>query len=125
MDQDGQRTRSGASRAEVNRKESRMAEAVNVGLLVRIEALPGQEAEVESFLRRALPVAQDEPATVTWYAIRLGPSTFGIYDTFPDQDGRQVHLSGPVAAALMENVGKLYSQPTIEQVDVIAAKIPG
>jgi quinol monooxygenase YgiN len=105
MDQDGQRTRSGASRAEVNRKESRMAEAVNVGLLVRIEALPGQEAEVESFLRRALPVAQDEPATVTWYAIRLGPSTFGIYDTFPDQDGRQVHLSGQVAAALMENVG--------------------
>jgi quinol monooxygenase YgiN len=107
------------------RKEIRMADAVNVGLLVRIEALPGQEAEVESFLRRALPVVQDEPATTTWYAIRLGPSTFGIYDTFPDQEGREVHLHGPVAAALMDNVGKLFSEPTIERVDVIAAKVPG
>ena len=76
-----------------------MADAVNVGLLVRIEALPGREAEVESFLRQGLPIVQQEPATITWYAIRLGPSTFGIFDTFPDQDGRQAHLSGQVAAA--------------------------
>jgi len=101
-----------------------MADAVNVGLLVRIEAMPGREAEVESFLRQALPIVEAEPATITWYAIRLGPSTFGIFDTFPDQAGRQAHLSGPVAAALMENVGKLFSAPTIEQVDVLEAKLP-
>ena len=70
-------------------KETQMADAVNVGLLVRIEALPGQEAAVESFLTQALPLVQQEPATITWYAIRLGPSTFGIFDTFPDQDGRR------------------------------------
>lgn len=102
-----------------------MADAVNVGLLVRIEALPGQEAAVESFLRGGLPIVQQEPATITWYAIRLGPSTFGIFDTFPDQDGRQAHLSGQVAAALMGNVGKLFGEPTIEQVDILAAKLPG
>src|SRR6266542_685440 len=102
-----------------------MADAVSVGLLVRIEAMPGREAEVESFLRQALPIVEAEPATITWYAIRLGPSTFGIFDTFPDQAGRQAHLSGPVAAALMENVGKLFSAPTIEQVDILAAKLPG
>jgi len=103
-----------------------MADAVSVGLLVRIEALPGREAEVEveSFLRQGLPIVQREPATITWYAIRLGPSTFGIFDTFPDQDGRQAHLSGQVAAALMDNVGKLFGEPTIEQVDVLAAKLP-
>jgi quinol monooxygenase YgiN len=102
-----------------------MADGVNVGLLVRIEALPGREAEVESFLEQGLAIVQEEPATTTWYAIRLGPSTFGIFDTFPDQDGRQAHLSGRVAAALMDNVGKLFGEPTIEQVDVLAAKLPG
>jgi quinol monooxygenase YgiN len=102
-----------------------MANAVNVGLLVRIEAMPGREAEVESFLEQGLAIVQEEPATITWYAIRLGPSTFGIFDTFPDQDGRQAHLSGRVAAALMDNVGKLFAEPTIEQVDILAAKLPG
>jgi quinol monooxygenase YgiN len=102
-----------------------MADGVNVGLLVRIEALPGREAEVESFLEQGLAIVQEEPATTTWYAIRLGPSTFGIFDTFPDQDGRQAHLTGRVAAALMGNVGKLIAEPTIEQVDVLAAKLPG
>jgi quinol monooxygenase YgiN len=101
-----------------------MAE-VNVGLLVRIEALPGREAEVESFLKQGLQVVQGEPATITWYAIRLGPTTFGIFDTFTDDSGRQAHLSGQVAAALMENAGKLFGEPTIEQVDVLAAKLPG
>ena len=102
-----------------------MANAVNVGLLVRIEAMPGRQAEVESFLEQGLAIVQEEPATITWYAIRLGPSTFGIFDTFPDQDGRQAHLSGRVAAALMDNVGKLFAEPTIEQVDILAAKLPG
>lgn len=102
-----------------------MADAVNVGLLVRIEALPGREAEVESFLRQGLPIVQEEPATITWYALKLGPSTYGIFDTFPDHDGRQAHLSGRVAAALMDNVGKLFGEPVIEQVDLLAAKLPG
>lgn len=98
---------------------------VNVGLLVRIEALPGRESEVEQFLQGGLALVNEEPDTITWYAIRLGPTTFGIFDTFPDDSGRQAHLSGQVAAALMENVGELIEEPTIEQVDLIAAKLPG
>ncbi len=99
-----------------------MAE-VNVGLLVRIEALPGKEADVEQFLQGGLALVDEEPDTITWYAIRLGPTTFGIFDTFPDDSGRQAHLSGQVAAALMENVGEIIEEPNIEQVDVIAAKL--
>jgi quinol monooxygenase YgiN len=96
---------------------------VTVGLLVRLEAKPGKEADVENFLRGALPLAQEEPATITWYAIRLGPSTFGIFDTFPDDSGRQAHLSGPIAAALMANASELLAQPpTIEYIDILAAK---
>ena len=99
---------------------------VTVALLVRLEAKPGKEADVETFLRGALPVVEQEPATITWYAIRLGPSTFGIFDTFPDDSGRQAHLSGPVAAALMEKASELFSQPpSIEMVNVLAAKLPG
>ena len=98
---------------------------VTVALLARLEAKPGKEAEVENFLRSALPLAQQEPATITWYALRLGPSTFGIFDTFPDDSGRQAHLSGPIAAALMEHASELLSQPpTIEQVELLAAKLP-
>lgn len=96
---------------------------VNAGLLVRIEALPGKEADVERFLQGGLALVA-EPDTITWYAIRLGPTTFGIFDTFPDESGRQAHLSGQVAAALMDNVGETIEEPTIEQVDLIAAKLP-
>jgi quinol monooxygenase YgiN len=96
---------------------------VKVALLVRLEAKPGKEAEVEQFLRSGLPIVQGEPATIDWFAIRIGPSTFGIFDTFPDQAGRQAHLSGQVAAALMAKASELFSKsPTIEQVDVLAAK---
>jgi quinol monooxygenase YgiN len=96
---------------------------MTVGLLVRLEVKPGKEADVENFLRGALPLAQEEPATITWYAIRLGPSTFGIFDTFPDDSGRQAHLSGPIAAALMANASELLAQPpTIEYIDILAAK---
>ena len=70
-------------------------------------------------------MVQGEPETVTWYAIRLGPSTFGIFDTFPDDSGRQAHLSGQVAAALMEKADELLAEPpSIERVDVLAAKLP-
>jgi len=97
---------------------------VTVGLLARLEALPGKEAEVEAFLKGGLALAQAEPATTTWFALRLGPSTFGIFDAFPDAAGRDAHLAGRVAAALKENAGTLFAAPTIEQVDVLAAKLP-
>ena len=94
---------------------------IKTALLVRLEAKPGKEAAVEKFLHGGLPIVQEEPATITWYALRLGPSTFGIFDTFPDDAGRQAHLSGKVAAALMANAAELLSQPpVIEKVDVLA-----
>jgi len=98
---------------------------VTLALLVRLEAKPGKEAEVESFLRGGLEIVQEEPATTAWFAIRLGPTTFGIFDAFPDEAGRQAHLSGRVAAALMAKAAELLAQPpVIEKVDVLAAKLP-
>ena len=98
---------------------------VTLALLVRLEAKPGKEAEVESFLRGGLSLVQEEPATTVWFAIGLGPSTFGIFDAFPDEAGRQAHLTGRVAAALKAKAPELLAQPpTIERVDVLAAKLP-
>ena len=98
---------------------------VKVALLVRLEAKPGKEAEVENFLMGGLSIVQGEPATTAWFAIRLGPSTFGIFDAFPDEQGRQAHLSGQVAAALMAKASELLAKPPeIEKVDVLAAKLP-
>jgi quinol monooxygenase YgiN len=106
----------------INKKEDVM---VKTALLVRLEAKPGKEAEVESFLRGGLPVVMEEPATTAWFAIRLGPSTFGIFDAFPDEAGRQAHLSGRVAAALMAKASELLARPpVIEKVEVLAAKLP-
>ncbi|HKB80501.1 MAG TPA: antibiotic biosynthesis monooxygenase [Thermoanaerobaculia bacterium] len=102
-----------------------MAKGVTVGLLVRLEAKKGKEEEVRRFLEGGLSLAQNEPATTAWFAIRLGPSTFGIFDVFPDDAGRQAHLSGPIAAALMARASELLAQPpAIEKIDVIAAKLP-
>jgi len=99
---------------------------VKVALFVRLEAKPGKEKEVENFLVSGLPIVNEEPDTTAWFGIRLGPSTFGIFDAFPDEAGRQAHLSGKVAAALMEKAGDLFSEPpSIENVDVLAAKLPG
>jgi quinol monooxygenase YgiN len=98
---------------------------VKVGLFVRLEAKPGKETEVESFLRGGLPIVQEEPATTVWFALRLGPSTFGIFDAFPDESGRKAHLAGRVAAALMARAADLLSRPpSIENVDVLAEKLP-
>jgi quinol monooxygenase YgiN len=98
---------------------------VTVALLVKLEAKPGKESEVEAFLRSGLPIVQEEPATLAWFGIRLGPSTFGIFDAFPDDAGRQAHLTGRVAAALMAKASELLATPpTIEKVDVLAAKLP-
>jgi quinol monooxygenase YgiN len=97
---------------------------VTTALLVRLEAKPGKERDVEAFLRSGLPLAQAEPATTAWFALRLGPSTFGIFDAFPDDSGRQAHLTGPIAAALMAKASDLLAQaPAIDKVDVLAAKL--
>ncbi|RAU43848.1 MULTISPECIES: antibiotic biosynthesis monooxygenase [unclassified Pseudomonas] len=99
---------------------------VNVALFVRLEAKPGKEKEVERFLMSGLAIVEEEPATTAWFAIRLGPSNFGIFDAFPDEAGRQAHLSGKVAAALMAKAAELFAEPpSIEKVDVLAAKLPG
>ncbi|MDB6121084.1 MAG: antibiotic biosynthesis monooxygenase [Pedosphaera sp.] len=98
---------------------------VNLGIFVRMQAKPGKEAEVEKFLRGGLDLVRQEPGTLEWYAIRMGPSTFGIFDAFQDENGRQAHLSGRVAQALMAQAPELFAQPpTLEKVDVLAAKVP-
>lgn len=98
---------------------------VKVALLVRLEARPGKVAEVEDFLRDGLPLVQEEPDTTAWFALRMGPETFGIFDAFDSELGLQAHMTGKVAAALMERAGELFSKPPqIERVAVLAAKLP-
>jgi quinol monooxygenase YgiN len=101
-----------------------MATPVNVGVFVRLEALPGKEDDVVSFLDQGLSLVQQEPDTDRWFAVRFGSASFGIFDAFPDDSGRQAHLNGAVGQALAENTGKLFEQPTVEQVDVLAEKPP-
>ena len=98
---------------------------VTVGLFVPLEAKPGKEEEVKSFLEGGRSLVEEEPDTTAWFAIRLGPSKFAIFDVFPDDSGRQAHLSGKVAEALMARADELFAQPPdIQQIDVIAAKLP-
>ena len=83
------------------------------------------EDEVAAFLTGALPLANQEATTPVWFALRLGPSTFGIFDAFPDDRGRQAHLEGPIAAALMARASELLAEPPqIEKVDLLATKLP-
>ena len=97
---------------------------VTVALFVRLEAKPGKESEVENFLNGGLALVQEEPETTAWFAIRMNHSTFGIFDAFPNEAGRQAHLTGKVAAALMANASELLAKPpSIEKVDVLAAKL--
>lgn len=92
-------------------------------ILARVEAKPGKEAEVLEFLKSALPLAVGEPDTVRWYALQIGPSTFGIFDTFESEDGRTAHLNGQIAAALMANASTLLAEPPIiEMVSLLAVK---
>ena len=99
---------------------------VCVAMWVRLEAKPGKEAAVEAFLKSGLALANQEPATTAWFALKIGPSTFGIFDAFPDDSGRSAHLNGPIAAALMAIASELLSSPpSIDKVDVLAAKMPG
>ena len=102
------------------------ATEVHTALLVRLDAKPGKEEEVASFLKGGLSIVQDEPATITWYALKLGPSTYGIFDTFPDDAGRDAHLTGKVAEALMAQASELFlTPPQIDKVEILAAKLPG
>lgn len=99
---------------------------VKTALYVRLEARPGKEQEVADFLRAGLPLVEEEPATTAWFGIQMGPTTFGIFDAFPDEAGRDAHLSGKVAAALMAKAPDLLAEPPkIQKVDVLAAKLPG
>jgi len=97
---------------------------VKFALLARLEAKAGKEKELADFLKSALPLVQEEPATVHWFGLQLGPSTFGIFDTFETEEGRQAHLAGKVAAALMAKAPELLAaQPVIEQVQLLAVEV--
>lgn len=98
--------------------------STTVGLLLTVEARPGKEDEVAKLFAGALPIVESEPATVAWFAIRFGPSTFGVFDAFPDDDGREAHLNGQVPAALSDNAHLFASAPEIRKLDVLADKLP-
>ncbi len=95
-------------------------------ILALLEARPGKEQEVEAFLKSAQPLAAREAGTTSWYAVKLGPSRFGIFDTFPDKAGRDAHLTGEIAKALFARAAELLAvPPQIEMLDILALKAPG
>jgi quinol monooxygenase YgiN len=94
-------------------------------IFVRLKAKSGMEAELKSFLENALPLAEEEPGTKTWFALQFDESTFGIFDTFDTDEGRSAHINGPIAAALLANAERLLAVlPKIEKVDLLASKLP-
>ena len=96
-----------------------------LSILIQLEARPGKEDEVEKFLKSALPLVQAETGTTTWYALKMGPSKFGIFDTFADEKGRNAHLSGEVAKALFAKAEDLFAKPpAIDQPEILAVKAP-
>lgn len=100
--------------------------AAKVALFVRLEAKPGKEDDVRAFLEQGLALANQETTTPVWFALRLAPSTFAIFDAFADEAGRQNHLNGPIAKALMAQAPSLLATPpVIERLDVVGAKLPG
>jgi quinol monooxygenase YgiN len=105
--------------------DGRRWKMVKLGLLIRLQARPGKADAVAEFLGSALPLALAEPATTTWFAIQMGPSTFGIFDAVPDESGRQGHLSGRIGTALMAKAPDLLKRPpNIEKIDILASKLP-
>ena len=97
---------------------------LSLGLFVRLEAKPGKEKEVAAFLKQGLEMANQEATTPLWFALRLGPSTFGVFDAFHDESGRQAHLNGPIAKALMAQAPNLFAvPPSIEKTEILGAKI--
>jgi quinol monooxygenase YgiN len=107
--------------------ETRRNPMTRFALYVPLQAKPGKEKEVADFLRSAVPLVNAEPGTIAWFAIQEGPSAFAIFDTFNDEAGREAHLNGKVAAALMEKAkaGDLFAKaPVIHKLDIIADKLP-
>jgi quinol monooxygenase YgiN len=97
---------------------------LSLGLFVRIEAKPGKENDVAAFLMQGVQMAHNEATTPLWFALRLGPSTFGVFDAFPDESGRQAHLTGPIAKALMAQAPSLFAAPpSIEKTEILGAKV--
>ncbi len=94
-------------------------------LYVELKAKPGKEAEVEAFLKQGAVMANDEPGTVHWYAIKEDrPGVYGVFDTFEDEAGRDAHLNGEIAKALLAKAGELLSEPPkIDKIDLIAEKV--
>ena len=98
---------------------------MKLALFARLEAKPGKEKEVADFLQQGLALANQEASTLMWFALRVGPTTFAIFDTFADEAGRQGHLGGPIAQALMAKAPELLAgPPTIEPLEVLGAKLP-
>ncbi|REA64387.1 antibiotic biosynthesis monooxygenase [Dyadobacter luteus] len=96
---------------------------VKLAILARLEAKPGKEQDVADFLKSALPLVMEEAGTINWFALQIGPSTFGIFDTFETQEGRAAHLGGEIAKALMANAPDLLAvDPVLEMVDLLAVK---
>jgi quinol monooxygenase YgiN len=99
---------------------------LNYALFARLEAKPGKENDVAKFLKTGLQLAEQESTTPVWFALRLGPTTFGVFDAFVDEAGREAHLNGPIAQALMAQASELLAQPpSIESIDVLGVKLPG
>jgi len=98
---------------------------LSLGLFVRLEAKPGKEKDVAAFLKQGLQMSNQEATTPLWFALRLGPSTFAVFDAFVDESGRQTHLNGPIAKALMANAPDLLAvPPSIEKTEILGAKLP-
>jgi quinol monooxygenase YgiN len=98
----------------------------NFAIWVEVEAKPGKEQAVAEFLKSAQPLAEKEPGTVTWYAVKLGPAKYGIFDTFADEKGREAHLTGEIAKALFAKAAELFAkEPAVHKLDILAAKVPG
>jgi len=98
---------------------------VSLGLFVQLEAKPGKEKEVAAFLKQGVQMANQEATTELWFGLRLGPSTFGIFDAFADEAGRQTHLNGPIAKALFAAAPDLLAAPpSIEKTEILGATLP-
>ena len=99
--------------------------AIDRGLLAILEAKAGKGEELAAFLQQARELAVAEEGTVTWYAFKLGETTFGIFDTFKDETGRNAHLSGDIAKALFAKADELLSSPPqVEKLEILASKAP-
>jgi len=98
---------------------------LTLSLFARLEAKPGKEEEVAAFLNQGLELANQETTTPLWFALRLAPATFAIFDAFRDEAGRQAHLNGPIAKALVAQAANLLAAPpVIERMEVLGAKLP-